>query len=64
MIDHFYTVDLTKSNCHDSVFVWDGDAPYIGAPIGMNHETYERFLIDGAQWLHVRGDTIRVRAAA
>jgi hypothetical protein len=56
MIDHFYPVDR---RCLDFVFVWDG-----GSAIGMNRETFDRFMIHSAQWLDVRGDTVRVRAGA
>jgi hypothetical protein len=61
MINHYYPVD---PSCIDYVFVWDGDKPLYGSAIGMNRETFDRFLIRSTDWLRVRGDTVRVRAAA
>lgn len=63
-IDHRYPNDVVARMIGKPLLVWGGDLYDADSlAVGMNGETAQRFFIDGAFWLRIRGDTVKVVAS-
>lgn len=62
-IDHRYPRGAVSRMASKWLLAYDGDPQDLNSlAIGMNGESAQRFLVDGRDWLSIRGDTVSVVA--